>query len=147
MSSSRCHAGGVKRTIPNRDGSAGRVRRREQLRRAKRAQRARDRAAGLVLCQFKLRPATTEKLRAALAVPGVEDALARFLDEIMVDTDAHPTLKLLCWNRADRFLPAAEAFALYERNWRFVDEAALEPHERALIERLKQTHGKGLLNA
>jgi hypothetical protein len=121
------------------------LRRREQLRRAKQAQRERDRAAGLVLCQFKLRPATAEKLRAALAA-GLEGALARFLDEALVDSDAHPTLKLLCWNRADRFLPAAEAFALYERNWRFVDEATLGPHERALIERLTQTCGRGLLN-
>jgi hypothetical protein len=122
------------------------LRRREQLRLAKRAQRDRDREAGLVLCQLKLRPATAERLRRALAVSGFEDTLARFLDTALVDVQAYPNLHLLCWNRAERFIPAADAFALYERNWRFVDAKTLQPDERELIERLTRTHGGGLLN-
>jgi hypothetical protein len=125
---------------------AGVLRRREQLRQAKRAQRGRDREAGLVLCQVKLRPETAEKLRRAIAIAGFEDTLARFLDQSLVDVQAYPNLKLLCWNRAERFIPAADAFSLYERNWRFVDEKTLLPAERELIERLTQTHGAGLLN-
>ena len=122
------------------------MRRREQLRLAKRAQRERDREAGLALCQVKVNPATAEKLRRALAIPGFEDTLARFLDDSLVDIQAYPNLHLLCWNRAERFIPARDAFALYERNWRFVDENALEPKERKLIERLTHTYGSGLLN-
>ena len=65
----------------------------------------------------------------------------------MIDARDYPELALLCWNRADRFLPAREAFALYERNWRFVDEARLSPRERALIDRLALRYGNGVLNA
>jgi len=122
------------------------LRRREQLRLAKRAQRERDREAGLTLCQIKVKPATAEKLRRALAIPGFEDTLARFLDDSLVDIQAYPNLHLLCWNRAERFIPASDAFALYERNWRFVDANALESKERKLIERLTRTYGGGLLN-
>ena len=42
----------------------------EQLRLAKRAQRARERAAGLTLCQVRLDERTAERLRHALAFPG-----------------------------------------------------------------------------
>jgi hypothetical protein len=118
----------------------------EQLRAAKRAQRARDRAAGKVLCQVKLGARTAERLRHALAVPGFEDDLARFLDDVMVDVRSYPELALLLWNRRDRFIPAREAFALYERNWRFVDAAHLSAGERALIDRLARRYGNGVLN-
>jgi len=87
-----------------------------------------------------------EKLRWGLAVPGFEDTLAQFLDESLVDIHAYPNLHLLCWIRAERFIPASDAFALYERNWRFVDEKTLEPKECRLIERLTRTYGGGLLN-
>jgi len=120
--------------------------RREQLRLAKRAQRDRDREAGLVLCQIKLRPSTAKSLRRAIAIAGFEGTLARVLDESLVDVQAYPNLHLVCWNRAERYIPAADAFALYERNWRFIDEKSLQPAERKLIERLTRTHGAGLLN-
>jgi hypothetical protein len=119
----------------------------EQLRRAQRAQRERDAAAGLVPCQVKLRPETARKLRAALAVPGGETALAELLDEAIVDARDYPSLRALLWNRADSHIPARHAFALYERNWRLVDTANLTQAERALIERLTQRFGDGLLNA
>jgi hypothetical protein len=121
--------------------------RREQLRLSKRAQRARERAAGWVQCQVRLRKATSERLRYALSLPGFEDTLAEFLSEQVIDTNEYPELRLLCWNRAERFVPAAEAFALYERNWRFVDPAALSPAERALIDRLACRFGNSVLNA
>jgi hypothetical protein len=123
------------------------ARRREQLRQAKQAQRERDRAAGMVLAQLKLAPATAERLRAALRLPGFEAKLARFLEGAVIDTAAYPNLAALCWNRRERFLPPEEALALYERNWRLVDEAALEPGERELIRRLAAEHGNGVLNA
>jgi len=121
--------------------------RREQLRVSKRAQRERERAAGWVLCQVRVRKATSERLRYALSLPGFEDALVAFLAEQVVDTQEYPGLRLLCWNRTERFIPAAEAFALYERNWRFVDPGALSPAERALVARLATRYGNGVLNA
>ena len=43
-------------------------------------------------------------------------------------------------------IPASEAFALYERNWRFVDADRLDDAERAFIERLKIEFGHGVIN-
>ena len=38
-----------------------------------------------------------------------------------------------------------DACALYESNWRFVDEAPLTPRERRLIERLTRQFGNGVI--
>jgi hypothetical protein len=58
-----------------------------------------------------------------------------------------PQLKLIAWNRnADALIEEEEAFALYEREWRWVEQAALLPQERELIERLTQTYGHGVMN-
>lgn len=58
----------------------------------------------------------------------------------------YPQLKLIAWNRrADATLDEKEALALYERNWRHVEESALEAKERILIDRLVKTIGKGVL--
>jgi hypothetical protein len=35
---------------------------------------------------------------------------------------------------------------LYEREWRWIEQDALLPAERALIERLKNQYGHGVLN-
>ena len=60
--------------------------------------------------------------------------------------DDYPQLALLAWNRAVRDIDAEEALALYERNWRFIDVGQLTADEAALIERLKQQYGRGVLN-
>jgi hypothetical protein len=60
--------------------------------------------------------------------------------------DEYPQLALLAWNRADRQIDPAEAFALYERNWRFVDVPQLDANEQALIETLKHQYGHGVLH-
>ena len=58
----------------------------------------------------------------------------------------YPQLRQLCWNRpANTVLDGDEALAVYERNWRFVDESALDADERALIARLVAQHGNGVL--
>jgi hypothetical protein len=121
--------------------------RRTQNLAAKRAQRERDAAAGYVPCQVKLPKAVAEKLRAALRMPGFENALGDFLDHSIVEVARYPQLAFLLWNRRDRFLPAAEAFALYEHNWRWIDEKKLTAEERDLIDRLKNTFGHGVINA
>lgn len=118
----------------------------EQLRIAKRTQRRRDRDAGLALCQVKLPEKAAQRLRHALALPGFDAELRQFLDDAIVETRKFPNLKLLCWNRAAPFLTARDAFSLYERNWRFVDTGTMPDDERALIRRLAERYGRGVLN-
>ena len=58
-----------------------------------------------------------------------------------------PPLQLIAWNRNPRDeITCEEAFALYERNWRFVDEDAMLPHERAVVDRLIREYGHGILH-
>ncbi|TPK10047.1 hypothetical protein FJ872_22510 [Mesorhizobium sp. B2-5-9] len=46
-----------------------------------------------------------------------------------------PELQALLWNRdVARLIPANEAFAFYERNWRFVDQTRLTTREKLLIQ-------------
>jgi hypothetical protein len=120
--------------------------RREQLRLAKRAQRRRERAAGLTAVHLKLGAADAERLRAAMALPGFARRLRELLEEALIEVAAYKNLHALCWNRRDRYLSDEEAFRLYERNWRFVDRRHLQPAERALIERLAARYGNGVLN-
>ena len=55
-----------------------------------------------------------------------------------------PGLRALAWNRDPlRAIPAAEAFALYERNWRHVDQTAFTAAERQLVARLTERFGRG----
>lgn len=60
--------------------------------------------------------------------------------------DDYPQLAVLAWNRAVRDIDGEEALALYEANWRFVDEAAMTAHERVLLDRLVRQYGRGVLN-
>lgn len=58
-----------------------------------------------------------------------------------------PQLRLIAWNRNPHdAISGEEAFDLYERNWRFVDEAAMSPRERAVVDRLTREYGKGILH-
>lgn len=117
-----------------------------QLRLAKRAQRARDAAVSLVPCQVKLHATTARKLREALSVAGVEQALDEFLDEAVVDARAYPSLHALLWNRRDPRIASRDAFALYERHWRLIDLGRTSDAERQFIDRLAQRFGNGVLN-
>lgn len=119
----------------------------EQLRVAKRGQRRREREAGLAPVELRLAASSAQKLRLAAATPGFDSALDRFLEELVLEIDAWPTLRDLAWNRADRFMAAEDALSLYERNWRFVDVDLLDPREKSLIGRLKDRFGAGVINA
>jgi transcriptional regulator with XRE-family HTH domain len=57
-----------------------------------------------------------------------------------------PQLAALAWQLHDvERLSPQEALDLYERNWRHVDQSAIGPDERELIERLTQALGGGRL--
>lgn len=121
--------------------------RKEQLRRAKRAQRERERRAGLVNVQLTLPKEMARKLGVARRAPDFLRLLDTALERMVVRIRDYDQLRDLAWNRTDEFIPAKEAFQLYERNWRLIEPAALTPKERALIEHLKAEFGGGLINA
>ena len=59
---------------------------------------------------------------------------------------AYQGLRSITWNRdPDRPIPAAEVFALYERNWRHLDHQGFEAAERDLIAELTLRFGGGTL--
>jgi hypothetical protein len=120
--------------------------RQEQLRIAKRAQRQREKANGTEKVELRLQSEAAQKLRTAMLAPNFAQALDFFIANEVVDLDENPMLRDIAWNRQDRFIPAEQAMALYERNWRFVDIANLLPTEAALIERLVARFGNGVLN-
>jgi len=119
----------------------------EQLRRGQRAKRRRDREAGLVTVQLKLPRATAEKLRVVARSGDVAERLDALLEGVVIRIAEYPYLSQIAWNRSEPLITARDAFGIYERNWRFVDPALLEPAERALIDRLKAQFGAGLIHA
>lgn len=121
--------------------------RREQLRSAKRAQRARQRQANIVEVQLPLPADVAAKLAAARRAPHFVALLDAALDRLVVPLSDYPQLRDLAWNRTEDLIPAKEAFQLYERNWRLLDHAKLDDRERQLIERLKAEFGHGEINA
>jgi hypothetical protein len=113
----------------------------EQLRRAKRAQRERERAAGLVAVELRIPALLAKRLRTAASSPKFAADMDRLLDELVIDMHRWPRLRELAWNRKDRWIPAHEALSIYERNWRFIEGQPLDKEEAALIKRLKGRYG------
>jgi len=63
-----------------------------------------------------------------------------------ITIDNYPQLSALCWNRTVRTIEEPEVLQLYESCWRFVDESSLTVVEQALISRLVEQYGNGVLN-
>ena len=64
----------------------------------------------------------------------------------MIRLSDFPQLRMLAWNRpAEAEVDEAEALALYEANWRFVEPETMNEAEVALLRRLVQEQGAGLL--
>ena len=84
------------------------------------------------------------RMRASSAARKREDVTAC---ELSITISEYPQLQAVAWNRrGDATCTEAEALALYERNWRFVDREHLIPAEKALIDRLVNAHGNGVLH-
>jgi len=66
---------------------------------------------------------------------------------VRIRLDDYPQLRKLAWqvHGIDALTPL-EALSIYERNWRHVDEEALEPNEQQLIEALRLGLGDGNRN-
>ena len=121
--------------------------RREQLRVAKRRQRAKERQAGFGLYQVKLAVQYRDRLKAGMQDERFIQDFCGFLKHEIVSIDEYPNLALLCWNQDVLYMTRREAFDLYERNWRLVDDASLEDHERGFIDELVREFGQGVINA
>ncbi|MDH6267293.1 hypothetical protein M2360_002690 [Rhizobium sp. SG_E_25_P2] len=64
----------------------------------------------------------------------------------MVRPADYPALSRLIWNgEPDRAIPAQEAFSIYERNWRHLDQSQLSRREADLIAALTDVFGQGIL--
>jgi transcriptional regulator with XRE-family HTH domain len=79
----------------------------------------------------------------SLSVPADQAALAPAADRAgwipaRVRLGDYPQLKQLAWqvHGLDELTPA-EALSIYERNWRHIDVAALQPHEQQLVDALR----------
>ena len=58
----------------------------------------------------------------------------------------YPELQRLAWQlQGVTELSPSEALSLYERNWRHIDQACLQAHERALVQALAASLGGGRL--
>ncbi|MBC7700230.1 helix-turn-helix domain-containing protein [Aquabacterium sp.] len=62
----------------------------------------------------------------------------------LIPIDQYPQLKLIAWSLPDlQEIDPPLALGLYERNWRYVDQAAMTPQEQDLVNRLVKEHGNG----
>jgi hypothetical protein len=121
--------------------------RKEQLRLAKQAHRARQRRANIVEVRLALPAPIAAKLAVARRSVEFPLWLDEMLDHFVVRIEDYPQLHDLAWNRRDEFIAAKEAFQLYERNWRFIEPAKLDERERRLIRRLASEFGNDEINA
>jgi len=90
----------------------------------------------------------------ARGVPGAPEPATAPRPKSGVEVDSvrvsdYPQLQLLAWHlpgaKGDLAVPGALALALYERNWRHLEQATLIQRERDLIEALVKAHGNGVL--
>lgn len=65
----------------------------------------------------------------------------------MIRLDEYPQLRSIAWSVPNvDVLDEKDALAIYEANWRFVEQERLTDRERDLIQRLAKEFGNGVLN-
>jgi len=121
--------------------------RKAQLRAAKRRQRQREQQAGRAVYQVKLPVALCDRLKAGMKNADFVAHFEAFLQHALIRVADYPNLELFCWNLDLRYMTREDAFHLYERNWRMVDERNLDENEAVLIRELMDEFGRGLINA
>lgn len=68
------------------------------------------------------------------------------MDRTTIEAARYPNLRLLAWQLHRERIGEAEAFAIYEREWRHLDLNNMVPDERQLIRDLARKFGHGVLN-
>lgn len=64
--------------------------------------------------------------------------------EHLVDRKAYPELDGILWDRTDRYIEMADAYAAYERRWRYVNAQCMSASEAQLLSALIRDIGKGM---
>ncbi|RUO50017.1 hypothetical protein [Pseudidiomarina donghaiensis] len=59
----------------------------------------------------------------------------------MINRREYPELDALLWDTTAETIPAQDALRIYEQRWGFVNQAALQNHERELIKQLAKAAG------
>lgn len=99
-------------------------------------------AAEAVGLEFRLTPGSARESLPAPSLP----TPAMPAPPQRIRPEDHAQLRQLAWHLTPgTVLSPAEALALYERNWRHVDVAAMGEDERALLRALVQAEGGGRL--
>lgn len=88
-----------------------------------------------------------------LGISPVDTATKALAPDVQMQLPAHirladyPQLKQLAWqvHGIDELTPA-EALGIYERNWRHLDQNAIEPPELRLIDALREAGDKGRID-
>jgi hypothetical protein len=62
----------------------------------------------------------------------------------VIPIDDYPQLALIAWNREVRTISEQEAFELYETHPQWIDHATMDAHEKALLDSLVASCGKGV---
>ncbi|MCL2901373.1 hypothetical protein [Brenneria tiliae] len=64
----------------------------------------------------------------------------------MIKIADYPQMKACAWYLTqDTQFDDREALSFYERNWKYIEQDKLTPHERRLIKRLSEELGNGFL--
>lgn len=62
----------------------------------------------------------------------------------MINRQHYPQLDLLLWDSQANEIAEPDAFVIYEKRWRYVEQADLTEQERQLIKRLTALFGNGI---
>ena len=66
-------------------------------------------------------------------------------DDTEIRIADYPLLKLVCWNRAaEGRVSRAEALALYERNWRHINDQSMTAAEQKFFDDIVANEGAGV---
>ncbi len=120
--------------------------RKNQLRAAKRRQRQKERDEGLGLYQVRLPLPLCNRLKTGMQDPKFVQRFQEFIAHEIIEVAALPNLALLVWNQDVEYITREDVFHLYERNWRFIDEARMSVHEREQIDELILEFGNGVIS-
>jgi len=121
--------------------------RERQMREAKRRQRQREAEAGLGVYQVRLPQPLLKRFKVGMRQPEFVAALTAFLEQEVLHVIEYGGLASICWNLREEYLTRREAFALYERNWRYLDVDSMTEDETRLLDELREEFGRGVINA
>lgn len=83
-------------------------------------------------------------ITATHAAPHTQTKRIRVINK-KIDAAQYPQLNLVTWDRSVKIIPEKDAFAIYEKNKRFLDLDNADRKEISLINRLTEKYGNGVM--